>query len=75
MVFALADLQGAARFAVSQTPVVLLAPEDAQWDGADVTVVNRRTDAAVLAVVIRRVSAGGAAKSDTELLRGDRGVQ
>ena len=56
VVFALPDLQGAARVAAMQTPVVLLAADEAQWGAAGVTVVRRKTEAAVLATVIREVS-------------------
>ena len=53
MIFALPDLQGAARVAASDTPVILLAAGDTQWDGGGVTVIGRGTDVAVLVVVIR----------------------
>lgn len=58
VVFALPDLQGAARVAVSDTPVILLAAEAAEWDGAGITVVSRNTDFAVLGVIIRAASTG-----------------
>jgi hypothetical protein len=62
VVFALADLQGAAHLAASGTPIVLLAAEAAEWEGADITVVNRNSDVTVLAAVIRRVSTRSAAE-------------
>jgi hypothetical protein len=68
VVFALADLQGAAHLAASGTPIVLLAAEEAEWDGADITVVNRNTDVAVLAAVIRRVSARSAAEGRQQVV-------
>jgi len=58
VIFALPDLQGAARVAALQTPVVLLAADDAQWGGTGMTVIRRETDTAVLAIVIREVSRG-----------------
>ena len=58
VVFALPDLQGAARIAAMQTPVVLLAAEDTPWGGAGVTVIRRGTEAAALAILILEVSTG-----------------
>ena len=68
VVFGLADLHGAARLAATGTPVILLAADEAVWDRANVTVVNRKIDVAVLAAVIRRVSAHAAAEEPPRVI-------
>ena len=53
VLYAVTDLQGIAAFAETGTPVILLAAGDAEWGTSGVTVVDRRTPAATLAVLVR----------------------
>ena len=53
------DLSVVTCFVATGTPVILLAGDDAEWGGPEVTVVSRRTPAETLAAVVRRIAAAG----------------
>ena len=54
------ELPSVARLVATQTPVILLASEDFDWGGPEVTVVSRETPAARLASVVRQLAAASA---------------
>ena len=58
------ELPSVDRLVATQTPVILLAGEDIDWGGPEVTVVSRRAPAARLVCVVRQLAA--AARSATQ---------
>jgi hypothetical protein len=48
------DLPSVTRLVATQTPVILLAGQDAEWGGPEVTVVSRGTPSAALARQVRQ---------------------
>jgi hypothetical protein len=51
------DLPFVARLVATHTPVILLAGEDTEWGGPEVTVLSRRTPTLALAGMVRRLAA------------------
>jgi hypothetical protein len=66
VICAVPELPSVARLVATQTPVILLAGEDLEWGGPEVTILSRRTPAAWLACVVRQLAAAsaGGAKRD-----------
>jgi hypothetical protein len=50
------ELPSVASLVATHTPVILLAGEDMDWGGPEVTVVSRRTPPATLARVVRQLN-------------------
>jgi len=51
-----ADLPSVTSLVATQTPVILLAGQDADWGGPEVSVVSRRTPSAALARHVRQLA-------------------
>ncbi len=58
------DLPSVARLVAMHTPVILLAGEDTDWGGPEVTVVSRRTPPATLAALVRQLAAANGEDAD-----------
>lgn len=58
------DLSSVAGLAATRTPVILLAAQEADWGGPEVSVVSRRTPSAALARHVRELAGINADRSN-----------